>query len=273
LRAIADVQRFTKAQDDGDDIDAFFDDEFIDEGSFDVADVADDLSISGKRKLQATLAGATVGKQQNRPSGKRQHKPTNRFGINAAQKDTQVLFATENRTLKQNLQLLMVPGKHSQQVPQHVPVLPSADLTLQKDVLSVPLFPTDVSLSSAVAQPLADLNPPTVVVSSTTPVVDEIRQQNTVAAAIASSMSTASFASLTGNNGGGDSKEDDNGNISSSDYGTDNADGQDSVPPSDGSEYNDVNDDATTEIFCGYHSDLFENLFQRSLWSVVVCGP
>jgi hypothetical protein len=54
LRALADVQRFTKAQDDGDDIDDFFDDEFIDEGSFDVADVTDDPSLSGKRKLQET---------------------------------------------------------------------------------------------------------------------------------------------------------------------------------------------------------------------------
>jgi hypothetical protein len=192
LRAIADVQRFTKAQDDGDDIDDFFDDEFIDESSFDVADVTDDPPLSGKRKLQATLAGATVGKQQDRSEGKRTHKPTNRFGINAEQKDKQVLFATSNRTFQQNFQLLTVPGKHSQQVPQHVPV----DLTLRKDVLPVPVFPTNVTLTSVAVLPLADPNLPTAGASSITTGVDDIRPQNTVVSAIAFSMSASPFAHL-----------------------------------------------------------------------------
>lgn len=271
LLAIADVQRFTNAQDDGDDIDAFLDDDFADEGSGDVEDPDDAPSFSGKRKLQTTLAGATVGKQY-RSSGKRQHKPTNRFGINVAQKDKQVLYATENRTLQRNRQLLMVPGTHSKQVSQQMSVPPSADTRFQSDVPSVPLFPTHALLgtlsmpqSDVATQPSANLSAPilpTVVVPPISNIADVIRQQNKVAADVATSMSAAPFAVLNSNggDGNGNSYDADSASVhSSSDYGSDD---QNSVSPSVKSDYDDANENDIRPVFYGHHSDLFENLFQ-----------
>jgi len=90
----------------------FLDDDFASDSdgnhSFD-----DGPSSSVKRKLQTTVAGATVGKEQDRSSDKRQHKPTERYGINDAIKDKQVMYATQNRTLKENRRLLLEACKKS----------------------------------------------------------------------------------------------------------------------------------------------------------------
>ena len=110
LQAIAEVERFKNHDDD---IDDFFGDDLSGTGVLDFGDV---IPLSNKRTLLITMAGATVGKKQRRSPGKRPHNPTNRLGVNVAIKDQHVLYATENRSLKDNRQLLMVPGFRSKKV-------------------------------------------------------------------------------------------------------------------------------------------------------------
>ena len=60
-----------------DDIDAFIDDDFSDDG---ILDFGDEILSSLKRQMHTTLAGATVGKKQSRAADKCPHQPTNRWG-------------------------------------------------------------------------------------------------------------------------------------------------------------------------------------------------
>ena len=164
------------------DIDAFFDDDLPGDG---ILDFGDEFPFSIKRKLHTTMAGATVGKKQSRSADKRPHNPTNRLGVNVAIKDQHVLYATENRSLKDNRRLLMVPGMRSKKV-------------LSADVPTVSVFPVNVLLGSKpetfldVVLPQSDLPISSLVMA----VVDTqlpsggggIHQQN---ADVASSMSAA----------------------------------------------------------------------------------
>jgi len=130
---------------DEDFIDVFSNDAFSDDTDGN-QDLDDEATSSVKRKLQATLAGATVGKQQNRLSGKRQHRPTERFGINVAIKDTQVLYATQNRTFQENRRLLTEPYRpHAlrQSTEQS-----STDSDPPQDTSSSILFPVTVGVGS-----------------------------------------------------------------------------------------------------------------------------
>ena len=79
--------------------------------------------------------------QQSRSADKRPHNPTNRLGVNVAIKDQHVLYATENRSLKDNRRLLMVPGMRSKKV-------------LSADVPAVSVFPVNVLLGSKPATSL-----------------------------------------------------------------------------------------------------------------------
>jgi len=125
LREISQVER-SRIFHDEDDIDVFLDDDFSSDTDGN-QDFDGGPSSSVKRKLQATVAGATVGKQQDRSSDKRQHKPTERYGINVAIKDKQVLYATQNRTLKENRRLLMEPYQPSKRAPRQFTGQYSAD--------------------------------------------------------------------------------------------------------------------------------------------------
>jgi len=107
LRDIAAVEQYKNH---GDDIDAFIDEDFDDEG---ILDFDDEIPSSLKRQLHTTLAGATVGKKQSRAADKRQHQPTNRLGVNVVIKDKHVIYATENRSLQDNRTLLMASGTRS----------------------------------------------------------------------------------------------------------------------------------------------------------------
>ena len=106
-------QKTERYKNQGDDIDKFFDDDLSGDG---ILDFGDEFPLSTKRKLHTTMSGATVGKKQRRSAGKRPHNPTNRLGVNVAIKDQHVLYATENRSLKDNRRLLMVPGFRSNKV-------------------------------------------------------------------------------------------------------------------------------------------------------------
>ena len=194
-----------------DDIDAFFDDDLSGDG---ILDFGDEVSSSIKRKLHATMAGATVGKKQSRSADKRPHNPTNRLGVNVAIKDQHVLYATENRSLKDNRRLLMVPGMCSKKV-------------LNADAPALFVFPVNVLLGSKpatsfdVALPQSD-HP----ISSIAPAVDDAQlptggggnhQQN---ADVASSMSAAPFAASRGDGGdGGDDDDNSSSYRKASDYG------------------------------------------------------
>ena len=148
------------------------------------------------------MAGATVGKKQRRSPGKRQHNPTNRLGVNVALKDHQVLYATENRSLKDNRRLLMVPGFRSKKV-------------FDADAPALPVFPVNVLVGLKPAQSIDIVLPQSGhPLSSITPaVVDaqlptgggDIHQQN---ADVASSMSAAPFAASRGDGGDGDGDDD-----------------------------------------------------------------
>jgi len=119
LQAIAEVERYKTCNDD---IDDFCDDDL---SGAHILDFGDDFPHTTKRTLFTTMAGATVGKKQRRSPCKRPHNPTNRLGVNVALKDHQVLYATENRSLKDNRRLLMVPGFHSSKgVGADAPTLP-----------------------------------------------------------------------------------------------------------------------------------------------------
>jgi hypothetical protein len=141
LKNIADVDRFTKKREnDTDDVEQFLDDDFSSDNLF---DADDEPSSSVKRKLQSTLAVATVGKEQeHQDKTKRRHKPAVRLGINAAQKDRHHVNATSSRTYQQNRDLLMIPGNSSNQVS----LSPPAKLQPTQIVYSDPLFPVDVSV-------------------------------------------------------------------------------------------------------------------------------
>jgi hypothetical protein len=121
LHDIAEVEKYKNLNED-DDIDLDLDDDFSGDG---ILDFDDGQSSSVKRKLHSTVAGATVGKKQIRHANKRPHQPTNRLGINVAMKDKHVIYATENRTLKENRRLLMVPGAHSKSAPNPAAAAPS----------------------------------------------------------------------------------------------------------------------------------------------------
>ena len=111
-----------------------------------VLDFGEEIFPATKRMLLTTMAGATVGKKQRRSPGKRQHNPTNRLGVNVALKDHQVLYATENRSLKDNRRLLMVPGFRSKK---------SSDA----DAPALLVFPGSLSLRSQPAQSLDNVLP------------------------------------------------------------------------------------------------------------------
>ena len=76
-----------------------------------------------------------MGKKQRRSAGKRPHNPTNRLDVNVAIKDQHVLYATENRSLKDNRPLLMVPGFRSKKV-------------FNADASAPSVFPVNVLLGS-----------------------------------------------------------------------------------------------------------------------------
>ena len=196
LEDIAEVEKY-KNQDD--DIDDFLGDDLSSAG---VLDFGEEILPATKRTLLTTMAGATVGKKQRRSPGKRQHNPTNRLGVNVALKDHQVLYATENRSLKDNRRLLMVPGFRSKK---------SSDA----DAPALLVFPGSLSLGSQPAQSLDNVLPQSDhPLSSITPAVVDtqlptggvgIHQQN---ADVASSMSAAPFAVSRGDGGDGDGDDD-----------------------------------------------------------------
>jgi len=159
-----------------------------------ILDFGDDISLSTKRTMLTTMAGATVGKKQRRSPGKRPHNPTNRLGVNVAIKDQQVLYATENRSLKDNRQLLMVPGFRSKTVPDagSLAVLPLSDqLIVSTVVADQPLVPV-----------VDDAQLPT-----------ESGGSHQQTAVVESSMSAAPFASSRGT--GGEEGDDDDDDSSS----------------------------------------------------------
>jgi hypothetical protein len=258
LHDIAEVERYKNMNED-DEIDHYLDDNLSCDG---ILDFGDEQSSSTTRKLHSTVAGATVGKKQVRHADKRPHQPTNRLGVNVAMKDRHVIYATENRTLKDNRRLLMVPGAHSKSVlntaASVLPVFPGNVLLELEQVTSPDLVPpTSANLVSSLV--------PVVVDSQLTTVVEGIHQQN---ADVASSMSTAPFAA---GQGGGADGADDYDNSSSyrqaTDYGTeDNPSGSSSVHSDyDGSNASDAlpaDYDVNYSWSDGHHSDLFENLFR-----------
>jgi len=180
LQEISQVENSKIFQED-DDVDVFLDDDFASDSdgnqSFD-----DGPSSSVKRKLQTTVAGATVGKQQDRSSDKRQHKPTERLGINVALKDEQVIYATQNRTLKENRRLLMEAYKPSTRAPKQSKVQSSADSYPPQDTLLIPLFPANVLVGSQPASSSDDVFQQSATLNSSLPpittVVDDIHQQS-----------------------------------------------------------------------------------------------
>ena len=144
-----------------------------------------------KRKSHTTMAGATVGKKQSLSADKRPHNPTNRLGVNVAIKDPHVLYATENRSLKDNRRLLMVPGMRSKKV-------------LNADAPALSVFPVNVLLGSKPATSLDVVMPQSDhSISSIVPAIVDAQQN----ADVASSMSAAPFAVRRGD--GGDGGDDD----------------------------------------------------------------
>ena len=186
LQAIAEVERFKKQDDD---IDDFCDDDLSGAG---ILDFGDDFPLSTRRKLLSTIAGATVGKKQRRSAGKRPHNPTNRLDVNVAIKDQHVLYATENGSLKDNRQLLMVPGFRSKKV-------------FNADAPALSVFPVNVLLGSKsatsidIALPQSDHPMSSIVPAGVDAQLPTggggIHQQN---ADVASSMSAAPFAASRG---------------------------------------------------------------------------
>ena len=204
LHAIAEVEKYTAMHED-DEIGPFNDDNLSEDG---LLDFSDEQSSSIKRKLHATLAGATVGKKQVRHADKRQHQPTNRFGDNVAVKDRHVVYATESRSLQRNRQLLMLPGAKSTSLPTTVasvpPIFPAnvnVMLKLNPTASSVSVLPASANDASALAAEVDD--------SQLTNSVEGIHQQN---AEVASSMSSAPFAAGCG--GAGDGPDDNDNNSS-----------------------------------------------------------
>jgi len=199
-------------------------------------------------------------------------QPTERLGINVALKDKQVIYANQNRTLKENRRLLMEAYKPSTRAPKQSKVPSPMDSYPPQDTLLIPLFPANVlvgsqpaSSSDDVLQQSATLNSsltPAVVVPPITTVVDDIHQQNAV---VAISMSAAPFAAYSGAIGnGGDDDDDSSTHSKTSDYGANDHESKSSLGNTDYDDSNapQVDNDAILSDFDGHHSDLFENLFQ-----------
>ena len=203
---------------------------------------------------------ATVGKKQRRSPGKRPHNPTNRLGVNVAIKDQHVLFATENRSLKNNRQLLMVPRFRSKKV-------------FDGDAPAPSVFPVNVLLGSKPATSVDIVLPQSdhPMSSIVTAVVDAqlptggggIHQQN---ADVASSMSAAPFAASRSDGGDGDGDDDNSSSYHrASDYGTeDNHSGTSSGHSDyDGSNASDAPFDYDVNLSYqdGHHSDICSRIY------------
>ena len=184
------------------------------------------------------------------------------MGVNVAIKDHQVLYATENRSLKDNRRLLMVPGFRSKK---------SSDANAP--ALSV--FPGSLSLGSQPAKSFDNVLPQSDhPLSSITPAVVDtqlptggvgIHQQTAV---VASSMSAAPFAASRNDGGDGDGDDDNSSSYhKASDYGTEDNHSESSSVHSD-YDNSKASDDPLLDTFAnfsyrdGHHSDLFEILFQ-----------
>jgi hypothetical protein len=164
LHDIAEVERY-KDMNNGDDIDPDSGDDSFGDA---LLNFDDEPSSAAKRKVHSTVAGATVGKKQIRHADKRPHQPTNRLGINVAMKDKHVIYATNNRSLKDNLRLLTVPGAHSKSVPQPTAVAPS--------VFPGTVLPASDQVASSVLVPQSYAN----LVSSLVPGVVDSQLSNVV---------------------------------------------------------------------------------------------
>jgi len=267
LKEISRVDRSLGFPDE-EDIDVFSNDAFSDDTDKNT-DLENEVTSSVKRKLQATLAGVTVGKQQKRLSGKRQHKPTERFGINVGIKDPLVLYASHSRTLQENRRLLTEP--YRPRAPRQSTEQNSADSDPPQDTSSSILFPVTVEVGSAassvnVVQQTAAHDSscsPAAVVPPVTIVVDNIYQQH---AAVAVSMSAAPFAVCSvpiGEDGDGDDSS--STHTTTSDYGVEDHNSNSSLGNTDynGSISPDEDDDAYLQDRQGHHSDLFEMLFKE----------
>jgi len=265
LQEISQVEK-SKTGNNDDDIDMFFDSD--DGGS---SPTFDEPESSVQRQIQATVAGATMGKQQDRSSGKRQHKPTERFGINVAVKDKQVLYATQNRTLQQNKRLLTEPYRPPARAPKHTTASASGDFHPPQAPL-ITLFPENVLVESQlvsstedVLQQSATLNSsraPAIVVPPIADVVDDIHQHN---AAVAVSISAAPFAAYRSAIGkDGDDDDSSSTHSTTSDYGENGHYTRSSIgnTDEDDSIASHINNDVSLSDLDGHHSDLFENLFQ-----------